>query len=167
MPLLSRKADYALLILSHLHDHPNGANAREIAARFDLSRPFVANILKELGQHQLVVSQRGVKGGYFLTPKARSTDLASLLQSLGEGFRLTFCNESANHEACSLETVCPVKNPLALVHRKMLDALRGVTLEELFVPATTPSTPAALELLNLLPIRQQPINPSPPTASVV
>ena len=31
MTLLSRKADYALLILSHLYHHPTGGNARAIA----------------------------------------------------------------------------------------------------------------------------------------
>jgi DNA-binding IscR family transcriptional regulator len=45
MTLLSRKADYALLILSYLHDKPVGGNARSIAEKFNLSRPFVANIL--------------------------------------------------------------------------------------------------------------------------
>jgi len=167
MPLLSRKADYALLILSHLNDHPDGANAREIAERFELSRPFVANILKELGHNELVLSHRGVKGGYFLAKKTLTTSLAQLLEALGEGFRLTFCNEGPEHEACSLETVCPVKSPLALIHRRMLDALRGVTLAELFVPPQSPTTPAAMELLNLLPIRTQPVGTSPPTASVV
>jgi Rrf2 family transcriptional regulator, cysteine metabolism repressor len=167
MPLLSRKADYALLILSHLNDHPDGANAREIAERFDLSRAFVANILKELGHHEFVHSERGVKGGYFLVEAAKQTSLATLLEALGEGFRLTFCNEGSDHEACSLESVCPVKNPLALIHKRMLNALKSVTLAELFTSPTTSAAPAALELLNLLPIRQQPVTTSPPTASVV
>src|SRR5262249_10900897 len=45
MTLMSRKVDYALLILCHLHRLPAGACAREIATRFRLSRAFVANIL--------------------------------------------------------------------------------------------------------------------------
>ena len=66
MTLLSRKADYALLILSHLHRRPEGATARAIADKFELSRAFVANILKELCNKGFVVSHRGVKGGYSL-----------------------------------------------------------------------------------------------------
>ena len=61
--LLSRKTDYALLILSHLSERPAGGSAREIADRFGLSKAFLANILKELCQKGFVSSHRGVKGG--------------------------------------------------------------------------------------------------------
>ena len=47
MALLNRKIDYALLILCYLHHKADGGCAREIAGHFGLSRPFVANILKE------------------------------------------------------------------------------------------------------------------------
>src|SRR5215204_1758076 len=53
--LLSKKTDYALLILSHLHDRPEGDSAREIADRFGLSKAFLANILKELCQKGFLV----------------------------------------------------------------------------------------------------------------
>src|SRR5207249_7549133 len=66
MALLSRKVDYALLILSYLRHRPEGGCARAIADRFGLSRAFVANILKALCQQGFVVSHRGVKGGYVL-----------------------------------------------------------------------------------------------------
>ena len=46
--LLSRKADYALLILSYLHYHPEGGCAREIWERFGLKKAFTANVLKLL-----------------------------------------------------------------------------------------------------------------------
>ena len=63
MTLLSRKTDYALLILWYLHGHPTGGCARTIAEHFGLSRAFVANILKELCQKGFVGSHRGVNGG--------------------------------------------------------------------------------------------------------
>ena len=77
MTLLSRKADYALLILSYLFRRPEGGNARAIAERFGLSRAFVANILKELGHAGYVTSHRGVKGGLL---KAKAYDLLRAAQ---------------------------------------------------------------------------------------
>ena len=64
MILLNRKMDYALLLLCYLHHKQGGACAREIADHYRLSRPFVANILKELCRKGFVSSQRGVRGGY-------------------------------------------------------------------------------------------------------
>src|SRR2546423_8653316 len=66
MNLLNRKIDNALLILCYLHHKPDGGCAREIAGHFRLSRPFIANILKDLCHHGFVISQRGIYGGYIL-----------------------------------------------------------------------------------------------------
>lgn len=150
MTLLSRKADYALLILSHLHAQPRGGNARTIAEVFGLSRPFVANILKELCQKGFLVSHRGVKGGYELARPASSISLAELLETIEDGFRLTMCNSGsdAGHDGCSVASVCTVKEPMAEVHRRLIDVLRGVSLAELFDKSGLRPTPlAALPVL--------------------
>lgn len=151
MTLLSRKADYALLILSHLHARPRGGNARTIAEAFGLSRPFVANILKELCQKGFVVSHRGVKGGYELARPASSISLAELLETVEDGFRLTICNPAshAGHDGCSLSPVCTVKEPMAEVHRRLIEVLRGVSLAELFDKSGLRPTPlTALPVLS-------------------
>jgi Rrf2 family protein len=151
MTLLSRKADYAMLIVSHLHQKPEGGNARSIAERFGLSRPFVANILKELCHKGYVASHRGVKGGYALKESARSVTLADFLASMDEGFRLTLCNHTADPtDVCSLEPGCPVKGPLGDIHRRIVDVLRGVTLADVVAPPPVNPAPAA-GLLPLLP----------------
>ena len=149
MTLLSRKVDYALLILSHLYHATGGVNSRVISDQFGLSKPFSANILKELCREGVVTSQRGVKGGYTLVPGAAKMSLAELLRRIGEQFELTVCS-SESHEAtpCSLETVCPVKTPLAEVHQRVHDVFRGVTLQELFQSNVRPAM-ASLPVLTL------------------
>lgn len=149
MTLLSRKADYALLILSYLFQRVEGGNAREIAEKFGLSRAFVANILKELCHKGFVASHRGVKGGYALARPAATISLAELLESVEDGFRLTLCNpDSHPNEGCSIAAVCTVKEPMAEVHRRLIDVLRGVSLAEIFDPAGIRPTPlAALPVL--------------------
>jgi Rrf2 family protein len=151
MTLLSRKADYALLILSYLHDRPG--TARAVADKFGLSRPFVANILKELCQHGFVASHRGVKGGYDLARPANSITLADLLETIEDGVRLTVCNPSPqdhNHDSCALSGTCTLKGPIAEVHARLLDVLRGVTLGELFEARVEPARPEALHALTIL-----------------
>ncbi len=136
MTLLSRKADYALLILSFLHTQGSG-NAREIAAKFGLSRAFVANILKELGHKGFVTSTRGVKGGYVLQRASATITLAELLEAVEDGFQLTLCNEHTGGEAtCEVESVCPVKTPMLEIQRRIMALLRGVTLADIFAPTT-------------------------------
>lgn len=147
---MSRKADYALLILSYLYQHKTGGTARAIAEQFDLSRPFVANILKELCNKELVTSHRGVKGGYALARDAASISLAELLEAVEEGFRLTVCSHGSEEpvdDACSHATTCTVKGPMAEVHARLMGVLRGVPLTELFDPKAKPSALHALPVL--------------------
>lgn len=148
MTLLSRKADYALLILSHLHQRQAGGTARAIAERFGLSRAFVANILKELCQNGFVASQRGVKGGYTLARPAADVTVGSLLGAIDERFQLTVCSSHghADDSACAVEQSCPIKGPLAEMHARIMAVLDGVTLADLFRP--TDAAPL-LELITL------------------
>jgi Rrf2 family cysteine metabolism transcriptional repressor len=148
--LLSRKADYALLILSFLYQRKEGGTAHVIADQFDLSRPFVANILKELCAKGFLTSRRGVKGGYSLARDVATISLAELLETVEDGFRLTVCNEhsGAATEPCEHSDTCTVKGPMAQVHERLVGVLRGVTLAELFDPNAKLSAPHSLPLIS-------------------
>jgi len=145
MTLMSRKVDYALLILSYLDRRREGGCAREIADRFNLSKGFVANILKELCQKGFVASHRGAKGGYLLRRPAEEVSLAELMEALDEGFHLAECNKAP----CEFSSVCTVKGTIAEVHRRIRDVLRGVTLAEVFRP------PAGAPGAGLVPLEMQ------------
>ena len=131
MTLLNRKVDYALLILSYLYRRTAGGSAREIAARFELSRAFVANILKLLCSKGFVTSHRGVKGGYVLERPAEEVTLAQLMDALDDSFHLAECNKDAD-DPCSLAHLCPVRNAVGEIHRRVREVLGKVTLAEIF-----------------------------------
>lgn len=133
MTLLSRKTDYALLIMVYLVNHEGGGSAREIAKKYNLSPSFVANILKELCQKGFLNSQRGVRGGYRLNRSADQISLGELLESLEDGLKLTNCSnhtEEADTE-CAVENLCPIKGPLREIHRRILGVLRETTLAQI------------------------------------
>ena len=132
MALLTRKVDYAILVLSHLHQKPEGGCAREIAARFGLSRAFVANILKELCHKGYVASHRGVKGGYVLLQSADRVNLADFIEAMDDPFHLTVCTEATAGDGCTISAHCPVRAPLAAIHHRIREVLRTVTLADLF-----------------------------------
>lgn len=133
MAILSRKVDYALLILSFLARQPEGASARVIADRFGLNRGFVANILKGLCSKGFVSSHRGVKGGYVLARPAHEVALSELIDALDDSFRLAECtgNHPPEHE-CSLTGTCPVQSAVTRVHQRLRAVLSDVTLADLF-----------------------------------
>lgn len=152
MILISRKVDYALLILSHLARSGEPCSARELAERYRLSRPFTANILKDLTQHGFVSSQRGVHGGYRLERLPEDITLAQVIESLEGPFQFMGCAEpllTAAHEhqcahgdeeladdlgsgkSCQLVDICPVRSPLRAVHNRLVAVLQEISVADL------------------------------------
>lgn len=147
--LLSKKTDYALLILSHLSERASGGSAREIADRFGLSKAFLANILKELCQKGFLVSHRGVKGGYALQRPADQINLAELLEAMEDGLKLTTCSgqEEQDEHDCSVHNLCPIRGPLNEIYRAIFGVLRGVTLADVFHSGNTTTFQPVLSIL--------------------
>jgi Rrf2 family transcriptional regulator, cysteine metabolism repressor len=148
MTLLSRKVDYALLILSYLHRHVGGGSAREISERFGLSQAFVANILKQLCAKGFVASHRGVKGGYVLARPVQDVHLSEVMDALDDRFHLTECTRVESGDGCAVMSLCPLKSAITEIHLRVRDVLSRVTLAELFhEPTLLPLSSARLELL--------------------
>ena len=152
MPLLSRKSDYALLILSYLYREQSGGSAREIASRFGLSRGFVANILKVLCNKGFVTSQRGVNGGYLVHRPAEEIRLTDLMDSLDDSFQLTQCTHGPQkkEDVCAVLEICPLRGALAEVHHRIRKVLENVTLADLFRPEARGSTEFGLTVTSLM-----------------
>jgi Rrf2 family protein len=138
MPLLNRKIDYALLILCYLHHKSAGGCAREIAGRFGISRPFVANILKDLCRRGYVYSHRGVNGGYRLLQQTGEQTLADLIDALDDVVQLAECNTAQPEDCCSLAAQCPIRAPIAEIHNRIRAVLESVKLLDLFEQSTPP-----------------------------
>jgi Rrf2 family protein len=86
---LSKKADYALISLAYLAEHPDHVvSAREIAETCGLPLPLLMNILKVLHQRGILRSTRGATGGYRIASDLSQLsllDLSDLLERVENG----------------------------------------------------------------------------------
>ena len=146
MAVLSRKVDYALLILSYLCHRPEGGCARAVAEKFGLKRAFAANVLKLLCRKGLVASRRGLRGGYVLARPADDICLDELLDLLDEPFHLADCARADGDGGCGMGGVCPVRGAIAEVDRRIRDLLASVTLADLVREPDGAHAPGTFEL---------------------
>jgi FeS assembly SUF system regulator len=132
---ISRLTDYGIVLLAHLAGERGGTthNARELAQRSSLPLPAVSKILKTLTHEGLLVSHRGVKGGYGLARDASDISVAEIIAALEGPIALTECTLGPGH--CHQEISCMTRLPWQHVNRAIHDALSRVTLAEL---ASTP-----------------------------
>ena len=103
---ITRETDYAIRCVLHLARRPRHvAPAAEIAAASQVPRVFLAKILQRLAKAGLVVSQRGVQGGFALARDPGTITLLDAVEAVQGQVALNRCAATSEH--CSLEAACP------------------------------------------------------------
>jgi FeS assembly SUF system regulator len=133
---VTKLADYGIVILTYLAAHrQNTYNARDIAGLVNLPLPVVSKVLKLLGKSGLVISQRGIKGGYGLARPPEEITVAAIIRAVEGPIAVTECNTNRD---CNLQTGCPVRTNWHLINRTIQSALERISLAEMTHPIARP-----------------------------
>lgn len=128
---LSRMIDYGVVVLSQMaHRHDCLMNAPELAEVTGLPAPMVSKVLKSLARSDLVVSHRGVHGGYSLSRKPDKISVAAIVEALEGPVALTACVEASDAH-CQVERLCPIRGGWEKVNDAIRGALEAVSLSDL------------------------------------
>lgn len=131
---ISKLTDYGTVVMVALAKQvPEVCSARDIAAQTHLALPTVSKLLKRLTAAGLLMSTRGVSGGYRLKRPAADISVASVIYALDEQRGLTEC--SMQQDACALHRVCHIQNNWRSISAAIESALESVSLEALAMPA--------------------------------
>ena len=123
---LSKKTDYAIILLAHLGETDSPVSAHEVATTYKLPYPMVANILKQLVSSGLIVSTRGQLGGYVLGKSAEDINLSDIIKVTDGAFELVECVH--DEELCKVHQCCPTRSPLIALHQKIQQFIQETTL---------------------------------------
>ena len=131
---LNKLTDYAIVLMTYIANSPDTLlhSARELAAGTRLPEATVGKILRELLDHGLVVSHRGVRGGYTLARTADDISVAEIIAALEGPIGFTECN--TNPGSCDLEPSCTVRYNSGVIGRTLLQALDNIRLSDLTRP---------------------------------
>jgi FeS assembly SUF system regulator len=128
---LTRLSDYAVVVLSLLSREQGGVmTAAVLAEKTGIPEPTVAKVLKLLAKQDIVVSTRGVNGGYAMEREAHQVTVADLITALEGPIALTACVDG-EPEDCTLSELCPLRGGWQKVNTAIKTALSSVTLADL------------------------------------
>jgi FeS assembly SUF system regulator len=128
---LSKLADYGIVIATHLARHPDRQQtAPEVAAATSVPAPMTSKILKLLTRGEILVSHRGVRGGYGLGRPAEAITVAEVIEALDGPIAITSCMEPSPHD-CGILSLCPARANWQRINGAIREALDGVTLAEM------------------------------------
>ncbi len=131
---LSRLADYAVVLMSHIAaNERNVYNTLGMAATTGLPVPTVSKVLSVLARDGLLVSYRGAKGGYELARPAAAISVADIISSVDGPIALTECIEDAPGY-CEYEGCCPARRNWQLINGAVRRALSEVSLADIAAP---------------------------------
>jgi Rrf2 family protein len=93
---------------------------------------MASKILKALAKGGLLVSQRGVKGGYRLAASADNISIGDVIQALEGPIGITEC--SSHPGSCEREGSCPVQTNWRRINVAMREALDRIPLSDMVMP---------------------------------
>ena len=123
---LSKKTDYAIILLTHLGEVNSPVSAHKVSEYYQLPYPMVANILKLLVSSGLIKSSRGKRGGYVLARPAENIVLSEIIKVTDNPFTLVEC--AHDEELCKVQKCCPTKHTLISLHNKIQQFIEETTL---------------------------------------
>jgi len=130
---ISKLADYGTIVMVFLVKHQEKlCNARDIALQTHLSVPTVSKLLKKLTTAGLLMSVRGVCGGYRLQKSPEEISVADILFALDEQRGIIECHIKSSD--CSLGKVCGIQTNWRIISQAVESALSSVSLASLAQP---------------------------------
>ena len=130
--LLTKKSEYALLSLISISKSSEPKNVDELSRELNISKSFLAKIMQNLAKQNLVISHRGVNGGFALNKSWENITILEIVVAAEEKTPSVFeCSPSPDNcpnQVAMLCTIWPLLNNLQL---KINDFLEKLTLKDI------------------------------------
>jgi len=131
---LSKRADYALLALSHLAVTQAAAperlvNTKEIAEQYEIPVELLAKLLQSLAKSGLVASHPGPTGGYKLLRAPSAITVAEVLTVIDGPLSILPCSNGLGH-TCKQFSHCTIHDPMHEIELRVKALLQEITLED-------------------------------------
>lgn len=129
---LSRKTDYALLILTALAERPTVyTSLRDLTKEKNMPYRFVSQIVQPLLHAGILESREGAGGGYRLAKEPSAITVQDVVAAEEGGVALAACLDPSKHFACQQKEHCTVRRGMPTVQRLVLQTLSKHTLADL------------------------------------
>lgn len=134
MVRIGKLTDYAIVLMTHVARDPGQPvqAASDLARATSLGPATVAKILKVLSRSGLLVSHRGIRGGYSLARPAEEISVAQIIGAIEGPVVMTECGTDG--AKCRMRNVCTAKGHWLRIDEVVREALESLKLEELAKP---------------------------------
>lgn len=136
--MMSMKCKYAIKALVSLGAHFNKGymNTADIAAKENIPKKFLEQILLDLKHAKIVNSKQGSKGGYYLLKDPKEVSVADIYRIFDGAISLLPCvslNFYEKCDDCTDETTCALKREFSIIREGARLVMSKTTLQSFLV----------------------------------
>lgn len=150
--IISRTAEYALRAMVHLAaangDNPS-QTVGQIAASTRVPAGYLSKVLQSLSRSRLIVSQRGLGGGFRLAKSPQETSILDVIQAVDPIERIRDCPLGLDVHGTNL---CPLHQRLDDAMTLIEEQFRSTSIAELLAPQADNENLISLEKLCAFPL---------------
>lgn len=130
--MFSNSAKYALKAVLYLALHADQSNRvmiKDMHAKINVPRAYLAKLMQALSKHDLVSSTRGPKGGFYLSEANMKEPLTKVIYVIDGKKRMESCLLSLKD--CDRERPCPLHSMFVPARTKLTQSLEQKTIADL------------------------------------
>jgi Rrf2 family protein len=128
---LTKKADYGLMAIKHLAEHPKpgACSTKDVAEAYRIPQELLAKILQRLVRAGLLKSQHGSNGGYVLARDPATITVFEVIRAIDGPLFITSCVTVRGN--CVQHERCTIKEPMHKVNSSIEEVLRRITIADM------------------------------------
>ncbi len=130
---ITQEADYALRVILHLSKLGYGekVEARIISEEEELPLRFLLKLLRKLKKAGIVVSFRGVKGGYALNKQPKDINLKDVIEAIDGPICINRCIYDPKYCNAGKNGNCQIHKTLCKIQKKLVNELEAVDFQDI------------------------------------
>jgi len=127
MKLITRDTDYALRALCYIAQKKGAIiSVRELVLKLGIPRPFLRKALQVLNRKKLLISHKGLGGGFSLLQPAEDISLLRLIEIFQGPFRLNEC--TFKKKPCPRRNYCRLKKRIDKIEAFVAREVSSITI---------------------------------------
>lgn len=126
---ITRKADYSVRTVLFLSKENKRASVKEISKEMRIPENLLAKILQVLAKNKIVISRRGINGGFELNRRPERITLLEIIELIDGTLAINHC--AVNKRACSLINHCSVHPVWVSLREEIRGRLKKINFKEL------------------------------------
>jgi len=130
---ISRKVEYALIVLQHLSHQPQGqlTTVKEICELYRAPFEVVAKVMQQLANRKMLKSEQGAHGGYLVQCDLSKYSFFDLVQMIEGPVGVVRCLHKSQAQECELYSSCNIVSPVSFLNERLVQFYKDLSLTEL------------------------------------